>query len=198
MHPMPPSSIIKRDRYVDDLIHSCPSTEDAIQRITDVNKTLSTGGFRIKEWHCSSEEVQMELSKQDKLASKSNPRSITSTTVSMSKESLSEVNEVSIDGEQGIKALGVSWNPQSDSIRFEVKLKKKTPYTKRVILSNISRLFDPLGLTSVVTIKAKIGEIWKLKKFDWDDPLQKEMHATWEKLFAEIEELRSAQFARCL
>lgn len=47
------AEIIKRDRYVDDLIHSCSSTEDAIQRITDVDKALGTGGFRIKEWHCS-------------------------------------------------------------------------------------------------------------------------------------------------
>ena len=118
----------------------------------------------------------------------------------MSKESLSKVNEVSLHGEQGIKALGVSWNPQSDTIRFEVKLKQEKPYTKRVILSNISRLFELLGLASVVTIKAKIRlqEIWKSKKFDWDDPLPKEMHATWEKLFAEIEKLRSMQFAQCL
>lgn len=66
------------------------------------------------------------------------------------------MNEVSLNGEQGIKALGVSWNPQSNTIRFKVKLKQEKPYTKRVILSNISRLFDPLGLASAITIKAKI------------------------------------------
>ena len=37
------AEIIKRDRYIDDLIHSCPSTKDAIQRITDVNNVI---GYR--------------------------------------------------------------------------------------------------------------------------------------------------------
>ena len=46
------SKIIERDRYVDDLIHSYPSVSDAFQRITDVEKILSTGSFKIKEWHC--------------------------------------------------------------------------------------------------------------------------------------------------
>ena len=161
---------------------------------------MGTGRFQIKEWHCSSEEVRRELSKQDKLASKSNPGPLPIQVVYMSKESLSKVNEVSLDGEQSIKALGVSLNPQGDTIRFEIKLKQEKPYTKQVILSSILRLFEPLGLASVVTIKAKIRlqEIWKLKKFDWDDPLPKEMHAIWEKLFAEIKKLRSVQFAQCL
>ena len=37
------AEIIKRDRYIDDLIHSCPSTKDAIQRIIDVNNVI---GYR--------------------------------------------------------------------------------------------------------------------------------------------------------
>ena len=72
--------------------------------------------------------------------------------------------------------------------------------TKRIILSNISRLFDPLGLTSVVKIKAKIvlQAIWKTKKFEWDDPLSKEMQLVKRKLFAEIQDLNTVQFPRCL
>ena len=37
------AEIIKRDRYIDDLIHSCASIKDAIQRITDVNNVI---GYR--------------------------------------------------------------------------------------------------------------------------------------------------------
>jgi ribonuclease HI len=81
-----------------------------------------------------------------------------------------------------------------------VKLNEKEPYTKRVILSNISRIFDPLGLASVATIKARIAlqEIWKMKKFEWDDLLPKEMQLTWRKLFTEIEDLKTVQFPQCL
>ena len=99
-----------------------------------------------------------------------------------------------------MKALGVSWNPRTDTINFQVKLSEKEIYTKRSILSNISRLFDPLGLASVVTIKARIAlqGIWKMKKFGWDDPLPKEMQSNWRKLFAEIANLNTVQFPRCL
>ena len=194
------SEIIERDRYVDDLIHSCPSSKDAIQRITDVEKILSTGGFRIKEWHCSSEKVREKLFKGNEIKFKSDPGPLSSNDVSIPKERFPETSQVNLDGEQGIKALGVSWNPLNDTIKFEVKLKQDKPYTKRVILSNISRLFDPLGLVSVVTIKARIGlqEIWRMKKFGWDDPLPGEMQASWERLFAEIGELETVQFVRCL
>ncbi|XP_028395713.1 uncharacterized protein LOC114519743 [Dendronephthya gigantea] len=194
------SKIIERDRYVDDLLHSCPSNTDAIQRISDIEKILNTGSFPIKEWHCSSKEVRDRVSKVTKVTSQLNPVSLPTTETSNPKESVKENNQFNLDGEQGVKALGVSWNPVTDTIHFEVKVTQAEPYTKRVILSNISRLFDPLGLASVVTIKARIGlqEIWKMKKFDWDDPLPKEMQLTWRKLFAEIEELKTIQFPRCL
>jgi hypothetical protein len=185
------SKIIERDRYVDDLIHSCPSISDAFKRITDIEKILGTGSFRIKEWQCSSRQLQERLSKGDKSAGNSK--------VLEHKESPDE-NQVSLDGEPGVKTLGVSWKPTTDTINFEVKLSAKEPYTKRVILSNISRIFDPLGLASVVTIKARIAlqEIWKMKKFEWDDPLPKEMQLAWKRLFAEIGDLKTVQIPRCL
>ena len=84
-----------------------------------------------------------------------------------------EANDVSLDKEKGVKTLSVSWNPNADTIYFQIKFKRTDVYTKRTILSNISRLFDPLGLAAAVTIKAKIAlqEIWKMKNIGWDDPL---------------------------
>ena len=185
------AKIIERDRYVDDLIHSCPSVSDAFQRITDVEKILRTCSFQIKDWHCSSERLQERLSKRSESAPNSK--------VVQPQESL-DANQISLDGEPRVKMLGVSWKPNSDTINFEVKLIEKEPYTKRIILSNISRRLDPLGLASVVTIKTRIAlqEIWKIKKFKWDDPLPKEMELVWRKLFAEIEGLKTVQFPRCL
>ena len=148
------SKIIERDRYVDDLIHSCPSVSDAFQRITDVQKILSTGSFKIKEWHCSPDQLQERLSERSELAPNSK-------VVEPQRES-PDANQVSLDGEPGVKTLGVSWKPNTDTINFDVKLNEKEPYTKQVILSNISRILYPLGLASVFTIKARIAlqEIW--------------------------------------
>lgn len=41
---------LRKDRYMDDLIHSCPMPEKAIQSITELDKVLTTGSFKIKEW----------------------------------------------------------------------------------------------------------------------------------------------------
>ena len=194
------SKIIERDRYVDDLIHSCPSVSGGLQRIEDIEKILKTGGFQIKEWHCSSKELKECLNREERPSSKQPPDSPSANNVSKPMGDRSDANQVHLDGEQGVKTLGVSWNPSTDTINFQVKVSEKAIYTKRSILSNISRLFDPLGLASVVTIKARIAlqGIWKMKKFGWDDPLPKEMQLAWRKLFAEIENLNTVQFPRCL
>ena len=110
------AKIIERDKYVDDLIHSCPSVSDAFQRITDVERILSTGSFQIKEWHCSSERLQERLSKRSESAPNSK--------VFQPQESL-DANQISLDGEPGVKTLGVSWKPNLDTINFEVKLNEK-------------------------------------------------------------------------
>ncbi|XP_028408499.1 uncharacterized protein LOC114531055 [Dendronephthya gigantea] len=137
------SKIIERDRYVDDLIHSCPTVQDGEKRIKDVEKILGEGGFNIKEWHCSSPELQQTV----------NAKRMKKTQDQISPSS----SEVNLDKQSGIKALGVSWNPMSDTIHFQVQLKRTTPYTKRSVLSNISRIFDPLGLATPVTIKARMA-----------------------------------------
>jgi hypothetical protein len=111
-----------------------------------------------------------------------------------------EANDVSLDKEKGVKTLGVSWNPNEDTIYFQIKFKRTDVYMKRTILSNISRLFDPLNLAAAVTIKARIAlqEIWKMKNIGWDDPLPTKLQLAWEKLFDEIEDLTTVQFPRCL
>ena len=149
------SKIIERDRYVDNLIHSCPSTNDALRRIQDVEKILDTGGFRIKEWHCFSKELQVAINERSIPVQQQNPDSPIVNNVLMIPERY-DSNQINLDGEQGVKTLGLSWNPTTDTINFQVKLSDKEFYTNRIILSKISRLFDPLGLASVVTIRQEL------------------------------------------
>ena len=72
--------------------------------------------------------------------------------------------------------------------------------TKSAILSNITRLYDPLGLASAVTIKARIAmqEIWKTRKYDCDDPLSEETHVLWGRIFQDIKSLQEIEIPRCL
>ena len=206
------STILERDRYVDDLIHSCSSTQDAYLRIVELENVLNASSFKIKEWQCSSAQLKAQLNARKNPTITCPSDQVTSEVITASKEDsalknvplqcneeLPTASEVTLDRE-GVKTLGVSWNPGSDTINFKVKLTKTKLHTKREILSNISRLFDPLGLASVVTIKSRIAlqEIWKMKRFGWDDTLPNEIQQSWEKLFSEIEELKTVQFPRCV
>lgn len=63
------------------------------------------------------------------------------------------------------KTLGVHWNPKTDTFKFKVTLEPKFKLTKRDIISDIAKLFDPLGWISPIIIKAKllVQEIWQKK-----------------------------------
>ena len=52
----------RRDRYMNNLIHFCPTTGKAVQSITELDKVLATGSFKIREWIPSSQVVLNELS----------------------------------------------------------------------------------------------------------------------------------------
>ena len=177
------AAILRRDRYMDDSIHSCPTTKEAVQRIKELDRVLDTGSFKIKEWISSSEIVLNDLS-QVSLKKPDEEKSVESTAVPTA---------VHLDREKGVKTLGVGWNPQTDVISFKVKEPNVAKLTKRVVVSNISRLYDPLGLASAVTIKARIAlqHIWRAKNFDWGDPLPDETRVRWQALFKEIQGLQT-------
>ncbi|XP_060531495.1 uncharacterized protein LOC132705081 [Cylas formicarius] len=63
----------------------------------------------------------------------------------------------------------LEWDAPSDTFRFKVKA-FDSGCTKRLLLSNLARIFDPLGFLSPVTLLTKhiIQKIWS-QKIGWDD-----------------------------
>ncbi|XP_068684544.1 uncharacterized protein [Montipora foliosa] len=181
------ATILRRDRYMDDLIHSCSTPQEAVNRMTALDQVLAKGSFQIKEWYCSFQLKRTKVIEAPLTETKEG------TAQSDHHQDL-QVKEVNLDGERKhIKTLGVGWNPSTDTLNFTVKdLRLNGKFTKRTVLSKISQIYDPLGLASAVTIRARVAlqEIWKMKKFDWDDPLPAEMKNMWIKLFADIEWLK--------
>ncbi|KOB73159.1 Uncharacterized protein OBRU01_08821, partial [Operophtera brumata] len=70
------------------------------------------------------------------------------------------------------KTLGLKWNPTTDSFTYQNLITKVSdkPLTKRELLSELSKLFDPLGWLSPLSIRAKLlfQGTWS-KKMRWDD-----------------------------
>ncbi|XP_024871386.1 uncharacterized protein LOC112454074 [Temnothorax curvispinosus] len=74
------------------------------------------------------------------------------------------------------KVLGLCWYPQTDSFGFQVNPLDRD-CTKCNILSELARIFDPLGFLTPFTFAAKrlIQQLWMLK-VEWDDKPPSEIY----------------------
>ena len=68
-----------------------------------------------------------------------------------------------------------------------------------MILSQIARIYDPVGFPAAFLIKAKIGlqQLWQ-KGLDWDEELPEETYQDWVQLFEQMQYLSEVEFERCL
>ncbi|XP_062717012.1 uncharacterized protein LOC134292166 [Aedes albopictus] len=139
--------------YVDDALTGANELEEARQLQSDLISLLSKGGFDLHKWCANDAALLSDIppERREKQVDFENH----------------DVNEV-------IKTLGLLWNPVEDELVFRVQLpeKPKDGLTKRQILSEVARLFDPLGLLGPAIVIAKIvmQELWK-QGFNWDDPV---------------------------
>ena len=108
-----------------------------------------------------------------------------------------------MDNSEGLpKVLGTSWNPIEDKLVFTFK--SLTSYlaeeivTKRVVLSSIAKIFDPLGILSPMFVAFKIlfQDICK-RDVDWDAPLDGDVLERWKSLLQDVQTISSFSIDRC-
>lgn len=91
-------------------------------------------------------------------------------------------NEKELSQSNIFKTLGIQWDQSTDNFVFiPAELKKITiVWTKRNVLSNISKLFDPLGWLSPCVVLAKnfMQQLWLLQ-LSWDDVLPDKIVDEW-------------------
>ena len=99
-----------------------------------------------------------------------------------------------------VKTLGVLWCPMDDVFKFQVNLPGKSHNrTKRSFLKKIATLFDPLGLLSPYTVRAKflLQEMWA-SGVDWDEPISTILSLRASQWFDELAVLPFLHIPRCL
>ena len=195
------AKLITRNSYEDDLIQSVPRTEDALCVAENVQDILERGGFKIKHWIMSGDDGVTEIK--------------------------SDITLLNVDQE---KVLGMRWVPKTDHFIFQVRInfsprQKKIPtgpdvtevdidavfpkiLTRRMVLSQAARIYDPLGFIAPVTLKAKIllrtlvsGPVNEHKHSapsGWDDPIPEEGRKAWLLFFKDLYKLKDVAFPRCL
>ncbi|GFU58349.1 uncharacterized protein TNCV_1937961 [Trichonephila clavipes] len=98
--------------------------------------------------------------------------------------------EFSKDSNESSKVLGLFWNSSNDTFGFQPSFELTPPLTKRRILSESSKIFDPLGLLAACTVFMKIfyQKLW-FTKTDWNSPIPQQLTKDWlrlQKAFNEI------------
>ena len=167
---------------MDDICESVNTEKEARKLTNDIDTVLKTGGFKVKDW----------------ISNK------------MLKEKVNGVaeNEVNMFKGDEEKVLGTLWNFKTDKFHFRVAADLVTldnspnhvqKMTKRMILSQVARIYDPIGFAAAFIVRTKIG-MQRLRQLglDWDDEVPVAVQETWISLFQEIKELDSVSFKRCL
>ncbi len=114
--------------------------------------------------------------------------------------SLKETPESITLSESGLytKALGLEWNVKHDNFRLTMNnVNKSDRLTKRMLVSNIAKLFDVLGLLSPIVIKMKIllQCLWELR-IDWDDYVPSKILEVWAQWESELPQLITCRIPR--
>jgi len=112
---------VKRDFYVDDLLTGAHTICDAKQIRDEVIQLLQLGSFELSKWASNCSELLEPIQNR-------------------------EGGEITISNETDSCILGIQWNQSKDVFRFSCKLDPCNVISKRTILSEVARLFDPLGL----------------------------------------------------
>lgn len=164
--------IVKSDFYVDDLLTGVHSIEEGRQLQRELIVLLAKGHFNLRKWNSNSLELLSHLPEE---ILERKPQEFTTTTDSTK------------------KTLGLWWDAEQDEFVYKhlpPQNKPSTRLTKRIILSEIARLFDPLGLVSPVVVRAKIQlqELWKLH-LGWDESLPMHLHTQWTQFLACLNDL---------
>ena len=96
------------------------------------------------------------------------------------------------------KTLGVIWDSQSDALKYLVhEVDAQSTSTKRKLLSEIAKIFDPLGLLVPVNLFAKvlIQDCWKAQ-IKWDESLPQNIHSTWKSFTEQLPILQNFSVSR--
>ena len=141
---------IRRNLYMDDLLASKRSCDEATALAKDLIEVFKIGGFRLTKWMSNSREVLTTIPSCE----------VVCDTIHL------DCNQLPQE-----RVLGVKWCGEQDLLSLE-PVKSEFPYTKRGILSATRSVFDPLGIAVPHVIKGKliIQELWR-RQIDWDDEL---------------------------
>ena len=168
----PVAKDMKHNLYVDNLISGCNSEQEAVDYYTESRSIMRLANFNLRAWSTNNQKLRA-ITKEDQ----------------------------SNDSNTCVNLLGLQWNTLNDTLcltpRSIPSLTSSLLVTKREILSESAQIYDPLGLLTPITVKAKLllQTLWR-KKLDWDEPLDQDIRDKWLSIATDIQEAAHIVYPR--
>ena len=184
------SAEIKDQTYIDDELIAAPSDGDIRIKTSRFDEICADAGMSNKGWTYTGDKSDMNF---------------------VIGESLDDYIE---------KVLGLRWCSGTDHFTFQVVLQFKVNsveveatcvaefmnmkqdiiLTRRIVMSNVARIFDPVGLLVPIILQAKLlmRELWSVKEVGWDDPMPDELNQKWLDFLLSLLKLNDVKFPRSL
>ncbi|XP_045213485.2 uncharacterized protein LOC123564176 [Mercenaria mercenaria] len=163
------SNRLQSDLYVDNFLSSLDKETDVISYFHQSRDLMSEAGFTLRSWNSNSHKLR---------------------------DTARQLNI--LDKDEVTKLLGLRWEPETDIMTYpERPIETTAITTKRYILQSTSRIYDPLGFLTSITVKAKIllQDIWK-DKFDWITMLPRSYQQRWLQIATDLNTAMKTQFQR--
>ena len=117
--------------------------------------------FNLRKWKTNSQQLQETINKEESVT-KSNSQNINKDNNKTSVQSSTQdsSSNTSSDDDIFVKVLRMNWNTHSDEVIFSISVLTEyadsLPLSKRSILKSTSKIYDPMGFISPVTVKMKV------------------------------------------
>ena len=156
---------IQHCMYMDDLLVSTDTLEEAETIATESINLLASRGFQLVKW-TANQAAKSVLANVDKNKLASSVR-----TIDLKKDE---------DPLPQFKAVGCIWNGEQDTLKVEFGFHLLDKYTRRVMLSQISQQYDPLGYTAPFLLKGRlILQQLAVDQLSWDEPVPAKHERAW-------------------
>ncbi|GFY13307.1 DUF1758 domain-containing protein [Trichonephila clavipes] len=168
------ADVICNDSYMDHILSGESTLEGAKKLQTKLSQLLQRGGFELHKWVSNSPELLKDLSESSYVFDK-------------------EFHDAPVN------TLGMLWDPKVDCLTYKVKIRDKVSFSKRDVLSEIAKLYDPLGLIGPIVTKAKIfiQKLWKIK-LDWSEQLPPDAMEEWMNFYQKLSKVNNLKIPRCI
>ncbi|KAJ7983908.1 hypothetical protein DPEC_G00369930 [Dallia pectoralis] len=169
---------IHESLYVDDLISSSDSVDEALSVTTTAKRILTHASMELCKWSTNSPELSAKWTES---GLEHTPKTGTCGNV--------------------LKVLELVWRSENDDFVFDLKgrldILKGKENTKRSVLQTSARIFDPIGFLTPFTIRVKclFQELWE-RGIGWDEQLPPDLAGKWDQWCAELPQLHLVAIPR--